>query len=191
MPSILIVDDDPVIRALFAEALRPQAEVEAVATGIEALRKIGARKFDLVLLDLLMPVVDGFMVLKVLTEKPGPNKATPVVVITADRSEKTRARAAAAKNVRFVLPKPIEIATLQKLVETTFDQAFVKQRNADAAERAAEEAALAKDAKLVAKDKESKADEPDAKGKSLLGGLFSRGKAAEPEKPPAKPGAPK
>ena len=187
MPSILIVDDDPLIRTLFAEALRPQADVEAVASGMEALRKVGARPFDLILLDLLMPVVDGFMVLKVLGEKPGPNKATPIVVITGDRSEKTRTRASAMKNVRFVLPKPIEIATLQKLVETTFDLAKVKIRNQEAADRAATEAML-KDPKLG--DATVK-EEADTKGKAKagrFGGLFSRGKS-EPEKPSGKPGS--
>lgn len=185
MPRILIVDDDPLIRTLFSEALRAQADVEAVASGIEALRKVGARAFDLILLDLLMPVVDGFMVLKVLAEKPGPNKSTPVIIITADRSERTRARATAAKNVRFVLPKPIELATLQKLVDTTFDQANVKVRNAEAAERAAGEAML-RDPNAP-KEQDAK-PEADAKPKSGLLGMFSRAKA-EPDKPPGKPGA--
>jgi CheY-like chemotaxis protein len=179
MPSILIVDDDPVIRALFADTLRPQADVESAPSGMEALRKIGARPFDLILLDLLMPVVDGFMVLKVLAEKPGPNQSTPIVVITGDRSEKTRARASAMKNVRFVLPKPIELETLQSLVETTFDLAKVKQRNQDAAERAAHEAMLKDPTRKDGKDGAPEKD-ADAKSKSktgLFGGLFSRGKS--------------
>jgi CheY-like chemotaxis protein len=187
MASILIVDDDPVIRTLFGDALRAQADVESVPSGMEALRKIGARKFDLILLDLLMPVVDGFMVLKVLSERPGPNQGTPVVVITGDRSEKTRARASAIKNVRFVLPKPIELATLQALIETTFDLAKVKQRNLDAAERAAHEAMLRGDPNAPKEAAQAEAQDK-GKGKSgLFGGLFSRGKG-EPEKPPGKPG---
>ena len=131
-----------------------------------------------------MPVVDGFMVLKVLSERAGPNQGTAVIVITGDRSDKTRARASAVKNVRFVLPKPIELATLQSLVATTFDLAAVKTRNAEAAERVAQEAMM-KDPKARPVEAGA-ADAAAAKAKpGLFGGLFSRGKS-EPEKPTGK-----
>lgn len=118
MPGILIVDDDPTIRAMFARALKAQGDVEQAANGADALRLLSAKRFDVVLLDLHMPVVDGFVLLHTLANKPGPNHDTPVYVITADTSEQARVRAL-RRHAVFMLTKPVPIATLCALVSGT------------------------------------------------------------------------
>ncbi|HVY49144.1 MAG TPA: response regulator [Minicystis sp.] len=116
MPSLLLVDDDSAIRTLFARALQGRGDIDQAGGGGEALRLLGAKKYDLVLLDLHMPVIDGWVVLQMLATKPGPNRDTPVFVVTADTSDRARVEALRRKAV-FFLTKPVNLATLTSLIE--------------------------------------------------------------------------
>ncbi|MEP7126885.1 MAG: response regulator [Byssovorax sp.] len=117
MSNILIVDDDPTIRAMFARALKALGDIDQAANGGDALRLLSSKKFGVVLLDLHMPVIDGFVILHTLANKPGPNRDTPVYVITADVSETARVRAL-QRHAVFFLTKPVPIGTLMALVES-------------------------------------------------------------------------
>src|SRR5271170_2734286 len=117
MAGILIVDDDPTIRAMFARALKAHGDIDQAANGAEALRLLGAKKYGVVLLDLHMPIIDGFVLLHTLANKPGHNRETPIYVITADTSEHARIRALKRRAV-FMLTKPVPIGTLTSLVES-------------------------------------------------------------------------
>ena len=78
MAGILIVDDDPTIRGMFARALKALGDIDQAANGGEALRLLGTKKYDIVLLDLHMPIIDGFVLLHTLANKPGLNRETPI-----------------------------------------------------------------------------------------------------------------
>jgi CheY-like chemotaxis protein len=81
--SILVVDDDPQFRALYRTALRFEGfDVDAVSDGLAALQSIDQRPPSLVILDLNMPCVDGWAVLRELESHPA-TKAIPVIVVTA------------------------------------------------------------------------------------------------------------
>ena len=125
MSSILVVDDDPTIRTMFARALQKLGDIEQAANGGEALRMLAAKKYALVILDLHMPVMDGFVVLQTLTSKPGANKDTPIYVVTADTSEQARIRAL-KRHAVFFLTKPVPIGTLTALVESSLKQASLR-----------------------------------------------------------------
>ena len=118
MSTILIVDDDPTIRAMFARALQEKGEIDQAANGADALRLLGAKKYSVMLLDLHMPVVDGYVILQTLATKPGPNRETPIYIITADVSDQARIRAL-RRHAVFFLTKPVPIATLVALVDST------------------------------------------------------------------------
>src|SRR5688572_29928576 len=90
MTTLLVVYDDPAIREMFARALKAYGSIEQAGTGFDALRMLGAKKYDVVLMDLHMPGLDGFGVLQMLASKPGPNQGTPVFVVTADTSDRAR-----------------------------------------------------------------------------------------------------
>src|SRR2546430_16174490 len=76
---VLIVDDDPVIRRLLVWTLQQQSlTVDEAGDGIEALALIKENQYSVILLDLLMPVLDGFGVLSALD---GPSMASPPVVL--------------------------------------------------------------------------------------------------------------
>lgn len=116
MPSILVVDDDPAIRELHARAVARLGEVVQAKNGGEALKLLGQRRFDAVLLDLRMPLIDGFVVLQMLSTRGGPNRETPVFVLTADATDEAKVRAFRSGAVYF-LTKPVPLAQLVSLVQ--------------------------------------------------------------------------
>ncbi|MCD6390981.1 MAG: response regulator [Dehalococcoidia bacterium] len=94
MAKILIVDDDPDMRLAIASVLNSRSyEVIEACDGREALRKLKEEKPDLMLLDLLMPEMDGFDVIKELRisqEKEYPDIS--VLVISSVREEASQRR---------------------------------------------------------------------------------------------------
>jgi len=87
MAHVLVVEDDPHIRELIALHLGLEGlEIAAVADGREALARLGGTRFDLVVLDVMIPGVDGVTVCKAL-RRSGPNLDTPVLMLTARGEE--------------------------------------------------------------------------------------------------------
>lgn len=84
---ILVVDDEERIRRLLRMYLeREDYMIEEAENGEEALKKATSEDFDLILLDLMMPGIDGIEVCKQLREK----KATPIIMLTAKGEEANR-----------------------------------------------------------------------------------------------------
>lgn len=79
---LLFVDDDPILREFARVNLEsPRTHVDVAAGGEEALRNLSVQRYDLVLLDLEMPGMDGFAVLERMRDDPA-LRDTPVVVQT-------------------------------------------------------------------------------------------------------------
>ncbi len=77
---ILVIDDEAIVRVSCDRVLGPEGyDVELTSRGDEALRRLDAERFDLVLTDLKMPDMDGLEVLKKIKEK-WPH--IPVIIIT-------------------------------------------------------------------------------------------------------------
>ncbi len=116
MPTILVVDDDRTTRELLRLQLRSAGyTVETAGGGAAALARVRRKKFDLVLLDVWMPGMDGLTVLARLRDEPSQPR---VVVMTADDTSQTLLRAIRAQAHRFVT-KPVEPKELLELVRTT------------------------------------------------------------------------
>jgi CheY-like chemotaxis protein len=108
---ILVVDDDPDIRALANLALSQDGHVVTEASGgQEALALIAAEAPDLLVLDLLMPVQGGLEVLKILRSRPA-TAALPVVLLTAMDDEVTT-RAGFEFGATDYVTKPFSIPQL-------------------------------------------------------------------------------
>ena len=107
---VLIVDDDDAIRIMVERVLRREKfEVESARDGHEAIEKLSRNDYATILLDLMMPRVDGLGVLRFLeTERPQCGKS--VIVMTANLHG--AAEAAQAKPAFRVLPKPFDIRQL-------------------------------------------------------------------------------
>lgn len=139
MPSILIVDDDPMVRMIAAELLRREdyAVMEA-ADGDVAMKIIDAVPVDLVVLDILMPTMDGLEVIRAV------KSAHPGIRILAISSGGRRAGAVSyLETARIfgadeVMVKPLRLGTFAATVErllaaqaTTGDMWTERQLDAD------------------------------------------------------------
>ena len=102
---VLIVDDSEDARLLFAEVLGRDFSCETASDGEEALRLLREGDFDALVLDLAMPVMDGWAVLEALRADPD-LAALPTVVLTGDFHEETELRARSLGAVAYVA-KPV------------------------------------------------------------------------------------
>ena len=111
---VLVADDDQAIRQLVCTILQREGlEVDCVADGQEAIEKLEQHEYAVVLLDLMMPRVDGFGVAAYLKENPPTNKPV-VLVISAYADQKFKQ--VDPDVVAGVLRKPFEVANIGSLV---------------------------------------------------------------------------
>ena len=115
--KILVVDDDDAIRNMVERVLRREHfEVESARDGFEAIEKLSRNDYATVLLDLMMPRVDGMGVLRFLETEP---KAPRVIVMTANLPSADQTATAAP--VFLVLAKPFDIHQLVSHVRECLD----------------------------------------------------------------------
>jgi len=125
--KVLIVDDDPDIRDVVTLILESQGyEITIARDGIECLSKLRNEKPDLMILDLLMPKMDGFAVYKELQNtKWAKYKDMPILVLTSVREEASRRRyeleTGQKLSVAYHIEKPVSpevlIDTVEKLIK--------------------------------------------------------------------------
>jgi len=120
MKHILAVDDEINIRRLVEVNLqRAGYRVSKASDGVEAMASIGAERPDLVVLDVMMPHMDGFEVLKRLKMDPG-TADLPVIMLTAKAQDADIFRGWAS-GVDCYLTKPFNPTELLVFVRRTLD----------------------------------------------------------------------
>jgi CheY-like chemotaxis protein len=117
--GILVVEDDPAIRRLVAMVLQRQGyRIDAAADGLEAVTKLGAADYDVIVLDLMMPNLDGFTFLNTVAAQE-PDRLQKVIVTSAASPAVIRER---MKGKPFsLLPKPFDIGELVDRVRTCIE----------------------------------------------------------------------
>ena len=104
--KVLVVDDDPFIRGLLAAWLQEAGYgVGVAADGQQALDQVRWERPDIVLLDLSMPRLDGYGVIKFLRQQPE-TRDLPILIISADV---WAARKLAGYSVDGILSKPFDL----------------------------------------------------------------------------------
>jgi CheY-like chemotaxis protein len=89
--QVLHVDDDPMNLRVVHDILQAFGHVaHGAGSGEEALEQLGARAFDLVLMDIHMPGLGGVEVVQRLRASVGPERKVPVIALTADAQTRTR-----------------------------------------------------------------------------------------------------
>lgn len=106
MKSILVVDDNQINLTIAGHMLKGAYDVSSAASGEEALSLLDGKHFDLILLDVLMPGMDGFETLAKIREHDE-WKDIPVIFLTADADDDTVERAE-QNGVRGVVAKPFK-----------------------------------------------------------------------------------
>jgi two-component system chemotaxis response regulator CheY len=104
----LVVEDSPMMRQLIVFALGRMRELEIVEAddGVDALRKLATGRFDIVLTDINMPIMDGLKLVRRLRTDPA-YKDVPIIIITTEGAQEDRQRALAL-GANAYLTKPIQ-----------------------------------------------------------------------------------
>ncbi|HEU4727220.1 MAG TPA: response regulator transcription factor [Kofleriaceae bacterium] len=93
MTRILVVEDDPSIRLGLEDTLTAKGyQVEAIGRGEEGADKAIGGRYDLVVLDVMLPDIDGFEVCRRIRASRGPARRVPVIMLSARGSELDRVR---------------------------------------------------------------------------------------------------
>lgn len=106
-PEVLIAEDNPVNRMLLHSLLNEHTNLEVVENGEDAVEACRSKRFNIILLDLQMPKLNGLDAARVIRQELMLNKQTPIVVISANCSDLTNERLQKA-GVDFCLQKPID-----------------------------------------------------------------------------------
>ena len=113
MKRILVADDEDILRILIADTLEDDFEIEEAEDGKEALEKIRATDYDLIILDYMMPYLTG---LEVLEQVGNDQNDTRVLMLTAKAQDADREQAI-QKGANYFMSKPFSPMELLQLVE--------------------------------------------------------------------------
>jgi CheY-like chemotaxis protein len=130
-PQVLVVEDADDVRDMYIECLECLGfSVEGATNGRDAVRKAIARERSLIIMDLAMPVLDGWEAIRILRADPR-TRRIPIIVITGQAQPELleRARAAGATEV---IVKPVVPAQLGKIVVDTLTSAGTSMNGATA-----------------------------------------------------------
>jgi len=119
MPTVnfLVVEDSPTMRQLITFALKRVhgCKIIEASDGIDALKKLAGQKFDLILTDINMPIMDGLKLVS-LIRSDEQHKNIPIIIITTEGADEDRKKGIAL-GANAYLPKPIQTAELLRLVK--------------------------------------------------------------------------
>jgi two-component system chemotaxis response regulator CheY len=115
--NVLVVEDSPAMRQLIVLALMriPAMRVVEAQDGLDGLSKLSAGWFDLVIIDINMPVMDGLKLVSVVRNNDL-HKNVPILIITTQSNEEDRKRAMELV-VNDYLTKPVQAQQVIKTVK--------------------------------------------------------------------------
>lgn len=114
--NVLIVEDNSINRSVLADMLTDKGhQISEAVNGQDCLEKAASQRFDIIFMDISMPLMDGIEATRALRAGDGPNAATHIVGLTAHGREEYRAAAEAAGMNRFYT-KPIRLDSVEGIV---------------------------------------------------------------------------
>jgi two-component system, OmpR family, response regulator len=131
-PRILIVEDHPIIAELVETRLRIEGmEPIKCPSGREALELIGTEPLDAVILDIMMPEIDGYEVLRRIRSAP-PTRHLPVIFLTA-KSTPADIEKGLAMGANYYITKPFSGLDLVRKVRVCLEERKASGRETSAA----------------------------------------------------------
>ena len=131
-PTILVVDDTPDNLSLISELLKDTYKVKVANNGERALKSVQGAKPDLILLDIMMPVLSGYDVIRELKASPE-SRNIPVIFLTAMSAEEDEAKGlelGAADYITKPISPPIVLARVKTQLENKAVADFLRDQNA-------------------------------------------------------------
>jgi len=106
--KILVVEDSPTMRQLIGFALKrlPNVEIVEASDGVDGLKKVNSNRFDLIITDINMPVMDGLKLISIV-RKDINYRNIPIMIITTEGGAEDRERALALGADAYIT-KPIQ-----------------------------------------------------------------------------------
>jgi len=123
---ILVVDDEEHVLSAIKETLIDRYDVLTANTGRDALNKIDENNPDLVIMDILMPEVDGFEAVKILHEQRHPLNP-PVIFLSAKTGQADIDHGLSLGGMDY-MTKPFSPSKLTKKIEEIFERVEIKKR---------------------------------------------------------------
>ena len=119
--KVLVVEDSPTMRQLIVFALKRirGLQIAEANDGVVGLKKLSSEKFDLILTDINMPIMDGLKLVSLIRNDPN-YKEVPVVVITTEGAQEDRERALSLGANEYIT-KPIQTAKIIDVVRSLLD----------------------------------------------------------------------
>jgi len=121
--KILIVEDSPAMRQLLVLAVKKRAgaEVHEAADGLAALKALATEQFDLMFVDLNMPVLDGMKLIKKVRESEASTGAprVSICVVTTESAQATEDQARAL-GADFFVRKPVARRDVERILQEAF-----------------------------------------------------------------------
>lgn len=119
--KVLVVDDSPTMRQFIIFALQrlPGLQIDEAGDGVAALKQLSAEKYDLLLTDIHMPMMDGLKLVGLVRNDVN-YKKLPIIIVTTEGANVTRERALGIGADEF-LTKPLQTANLIAVVRRLLD----------------------------------------------------------------------
>jgi len=113
LPRVLVVDDSSLVRLYYRDVLEKRGfDVDQAMNGLEAMERVLAQPFDLLIVDVNMPKMDGFSFLRELRRSKSEAAALPALIISTEAGRED-AEEAQAVGANFYLVKPVSEADLR------------------------------------------------------------------------------
>lgn len=115
--KILVIEDSTTMRQLLVFTLRRLTNVQVceAADGVDGLKKLATEKFDLIVTDINMPILDGLKLVGMLRREEA-TRQTPIIVVTTEGAEEDRDRALELGANAYVT-KPVQTGQLVELAK--------------------------------------------------------------------------
>ena len=113
----LVVEDSPTMRQLITFSLKriSNAKIVEASDGVDALKKLKEGRFDLIVSDINMPLMDGLKLVSMIRNDPA-YRSTPIIIVTTEGSQPDREKGLAL-GANAYLSKPIQTNELLKVVK--------------------------------------------------------------------------
>ncbi len=119
---ILVVEDDPVLKNLLGHTFAGKYQTLYASDGNEALALFEQYKPALLLLDLMLPTMDGFAVLESIRKRTDALKDTPIIVVSNLGQDKDKERALSLGATAYMVKAEVAIEEIVAKIESTLEK---------------------------------------------------------------------